>query len=220
MEVAEEDCPGGRHMSRYEVLRRRSRRVKLLSRFYMRQYWAMAEEVRVRHREYYWKYGKSPISADEVEEMVVEGGEEGMLGLGFEGVKGGERMMVLGKKKAEEGLQRCLFNGCHVRAMPLTSHCKTHILSDSKQTLYKACTFVLKSMQNGSVTCGKPVLRSVVPTLCTFHFQKAQKQVAHALKKAGLNNVHSSNKSAPKLHVLIAEYVRLIQGKRKEMKGP
>ncbi|KAK1289972.1 hypothetical protein QJS10_CPB18g00433 [Acorus calamus] len=102
--------------------------------------------------------------------------------------------------------------------MALTSYCASHILSDQKQTLYKSCTFVIKSTQNGLVTCGKPVLRSVVPTLCTFHFQKAQKQVAQALKKAGLNNIQSPNKPAPKLHVLVAEYVRLIQCKRREIK--
>ncbi|KAK1315276.1 hypothetical protein QJS10_CPA06g01414 [Acorus calamus] len=198
-----EDAAPGDHLSRYEVVQRRSRRVKQLARYYTRQYWALVEEVRVKHREYYWKFGKSPIVKEEEEEKVGvlkaedggSGGGEGKLGLGFEeGVK-------------EEKISRCLIGGCHLRAMALTSYCASHILSDRKQTLYKSCTFVIKSTQNGLVTCGKPVLRSVVPTLCTFHFQKAQKQVAQALKKAGLNNIQSSNKPAPKLHVLVAEAI-------------
>lgn len=70
------------------------------------------------------------------------------------------------------------------------------------------------SAQAGPITCGKPILRSTVPSLCNVHFQKAQKHVTRALKKAGLS-VSSSNKLAPKFHVIVAEYVREIQGKRK-----
>jgi hypothetical protein len=54
----------------------------------------------------------------------------------------------------------------------------------------------------------------MVPSLCNVHLQKAQQHVTRALKKAGLN-VSSSNKLAPKFHVVVAEYVREIQGKRK-----
>lgn len=70
------------------------------------------------------------------------------------------------------------------------------------------------SAQAGPITCGKPILRSTVPSLCTIHFQKAQKHVTRALKKAGLN-VTSSSKLAPKFHVIVAEYVRQIQAKRR-----
>lgn len=65
----------------------------------------------------------------------------------------------------------------------------------------------------GPITCGKPVLRAAVPSLCLNHFQKAQKHVARSLKKAGL----ATSSSTPKLHVIIAEYVRCIQAKRKDM---
>ncbi|KAF8402267.1 hypothetical protein HHK36_013219 [Tetracentron sinense] len=68
--------------------------------------------------------------------------------------------------------------------------------------------------QAGPVFCGKPTLRSTVPSLCTIHFQMAQKHVTRALKKAGLN-ITSSNKLAPKFHVLVAESVRQIQTKRR-----
>lgn len=47
-----------------------------------------------------------------------------------------------------------------------------------------------------------------------MHFQKAERHVARALKKAGLN-VTSPSKVAPKLHVVVAEYVRQIQTKRR-----
>lgn len=39
---------------------------------------------------------------------------------------------------------RCGFAGCKSRAMPLSRYCHPHVLSDSRQTLYKACTFVVK----------------------------------------------------------------------------
>ncbi|CAK9181998.1 unnamed protein product [Ilex paraguariensis] len=67
--------------------------------------------------------------------------------------------------------------------------------------------------QAGPITCGKPIMQSTVPSLCNIHFQKAQKHVTRALKKAGLNV--SSNKLAPKFHAIVAEYVREIQGKRR-----
>lgn len=44
--------------------------------------------------------------------------------------------------------------------------------------------------------------------------QKAEKHVARALKKAGLNG-STTNKLAPKFHVIIAEYVRQIQNNRR-----
>uniref|UniRef100_A0A803KU92 KAT8 regulatory NSL complex subunit 2 n=1 Tax=Chenopodium quinoa TaxID=63459 RepID=A0A803KU92_CHEQI len=68
--------------------------------------------------------------------------------------------------------------------------------------------------QQGPILCGRPILKSTVPSLCNIHFPKAQKDVKHALKKAGLN-VSSSSKLAPKFHVIIAEYVNLIQSKRR-----
>lgn len=73
------------------------------------------------------------------------------------------------------------------------------------------------SAQAGPITCGKPILKSTVPSLCTIHVQKAQKHVTQALRKAGLN-VSSSSKLAPKFHVIVTEYVRQIQAKRKAAK--
>ncbi|GJW53638.1 RNA-directed DNA polymerase, eukaryota [Tanacetum coccineum] len=49
---------------------------------------------------------------------------------------------------------------------------------------------------------------------CAPHFQKAEKHVARSLKKAGLNG-SSTNKLAPKFHVIIAEHVRQIQSNRR-----
>lgn len=64
------------------------------------------------------------------------------------------------------------------------------------------------------IQCGKPILKSTIPASCTLHLQNAEKHVTRALKKAGLN-VSSSTKLAPKFHVIVAEYVRQIQMKRR-----
>lgn len=74
--------------------------------------------------------------------------------------------------------------------------------------------FWISSAQQGPILCGRPILKSTIPSLCNIHFPKAQKDVKHALKKAGLN-VSSSSKLAPKFHVVIAEYVHQIQSKRR-----
>ncbi|MCD7460004.1 hypothetical protein HAX54_042653, partial [Datura stramonium] len=70
------------------------------------------------------------------------------------------------------------------------------------------------SSPTGPILCGKPILRSTVPSYCSLHFQKAEKHVTRALKKAGLN-VSNTSKLAPKFHVIVAEYVSQIQNKRR-----
>ncbi|XP_021652146.2 uncharacterized protein LOC110643919 isoform X2 [Hevea brasiliensis] len=186
------------HLTRQELLKRRSYNLKQLSKCYRDHYWALMEELKIQYRDYYWKYGVSPFKEDHplLQQQKLEQGCAVEIG---------------------ENNHRCLFVGCKLKAMALNSFCHLHILSDAKQKLYKPCGYVIKSAQSGPITCGKPILRSTVPSLCTVHFQKAQKHVTRALKKAGLN-VSSSSKLAPKFHVIVAEYVRQIQAKRKAAK--
>ncbi|XP_010930914.2 uncharacterized protein [Elaeis guineensis] len=195
-------------LSREEVLRRRSRRVKQLERCYRRQYWALAEEFRAKHREYCWTFGVRPLE---------EGGGPGLGKDASPAAAGREGSRENGVAWKGFG-SRCGFAGCRSRAMPLTRFCHPHILSDGRQTLYKACTFVVKSAPTGSIICGKPVLRAEVPSLCSMHFKRAQKSVSQALKKAGLNLLTSS-KSTPNFHVIIAECIHQIQSKRRAALG-
>ncbi|XP_073098497.1 uncharacterized protein [Elaeis guineensis] len=121
-------------LSREEVLRRRSRRVKQLERCYRRQYWALAEEFRAKHREYCWTFGVRPLE---------EGGGPGLGKDASPAAAGREGSRENGVAWKGFG-SRCGFAGCRSRAMPLTRFCHPHILSDGRQTLYKACTFVVK----------------------------------------------------------------------------
>ena len=136
-------------LTREEVLRRRARQARQLAKFYRKFYWALMEDLRRKHREYYWKFGKSPILEDEGEERengyMVENGNgnsgqinghphhngsrdcDGKLGLGFGG-----------------SFNECLVDRCQSKAMPLTRYCHPHILLDPKQTLYKRCKFVIR----------------------------------------------------------------------------
>lgn len=142
-------------LTREEVLQRRSRRVKQLERYYRSQYWALMEEVRAKHRDYYWEYGKSPFMEEGEEEeagwpsgravAAERSGENGgrRLGLGLvRNGKGGER---------DVKWKRCGFQGCKAKAMALTSFCHLHILSDPKQKLYKPCTYVVKRFRSFSL---------------------------------------------------------------------
>ncbi|CAL1365996.1 unnamed protein product [Linum trigynum] len=232
------------HLTRHELLKRRSHLLKQLSRCYRDHYWALMEELKGQYREYYWKYGVSPFK-EEQQQVGLEDGGEGdreREGGNFSSVEamdesnhGGNLPIVAAaaacggnnsngnlSSKGEIEMKNCLSSrckspGCRLKAMALTAYCHLHILCDTKQKLYKACTFVIKSAQAGPITCGKPILRSTVPALCTVHFQKAQQHMTRALKKAGLN-VSSSSKLAPKFHVIVAEYVRQIQAKRRAAK--
>ncbi|KAI7742923.1 hypothetical protein M8C21_008728 [Ambrosia artemisiifolia] len=201
------------HLSRQHVLNRRSHHINQLSKCYRDHYWALMEDIRVRYREYVWKFGMSPFQEDcneeekknnnvKVDQQVVrDDGDEIIVD-------------VCNGSDVSNSLV-CGFNGCKMKAMTLTRFCHLHILSDPNQQLYKPCEFILKSAHAGLAPCGKPVLRSIVPSLCSMHFLKAQQHVVRALRKAGLN-ITSMNKSGPKFHVIISEYVREIQEKRKK----
>ncbi|KAJ3694209.1 hypothetical protein LUZ60_009689 [Juncus effusus] len=185
-------------LSREEVLRLRVKRLRRLEAVYRRQYWVLMEEIRAKHREYCWEHGKSPLEEEEEEEKGGEG-EEGGGGLGLE----------TGDRK------RCPYAGCKAKAMPLTTFCHQHILSDRNQTLYKQCHYVIRStQQTGQIICGKPVLKAATTSLCPIHLQKTQKGIILSLKKAGLN-ASSNNKTLPIFNSMIVESVRQIQSKRR-----
>ncbi|XVF76916.1 hypothetical protein PTKIN_Ptkin13bG0305900 [Pterospermum kingtungense] len=203
------------HLTRQELLKRRLQNLTQLSRCYRDHYWALMEDLKFQYRVYYWKFGVSPFKHDHNQEPdhaeVAAAPPPNIEGSGDNVNTGNNNNISSGLDFTNN---QCLFVGCKFKAMALTSFCHLHILSDSKQKLYKACTYVIKSAHAGPITCGKPILRSTVPSLCTVHFQKAQKHVNRALKKAGLN-VSSSTKLAPKFHVIVAEYVHQIQAKRR-----
>lgn len=173
------------------------------------------EELKIKHKEYYWIHGKSPYEEDEKNKKRkrdLNSDKENFEWNTKLGINGGGE--VEAEEREEEGVRKCSASGCKARAMALTTFCYTHILSDSKQKLYKGCAYVVKSAQGRRVLCGKPALISTVPSLCPMHCQKAERLVARALKKAGLG-VSSPSKLAPKLHVIVTEFVRQIQTKRR-----
>ncbi|XWS55438.1 hypothetical protein CRYUN_Cryun09bG0000400 [Craigia yunnanensis] len=214
--------PRASHLTRQELLKRRLQHLRQLSRCYRDRYWALMEELKIQYRDYYWKFGVSPFKHDHNQEPgdaeIAANPTNNNEGSG-DNVNSNNINANNNSSLDFKNNHRCLFVGCKFKAMALTSFCHLHILSDSKQKLYKACTYVIKSAHAGPITCGKPILRSTIPSLCTVHFQKAQKHVNRALKKAGLN-VSSSSKLAPKFHVIVAEYVHQIQAKRRaSLKG-
>ncbi|XP_050206160.1 uncharacterized protein LOC126655862 [Mercurialis annua] len=187
------------HLTHEELVTRRSRRLKQLSKIYRTHYWALMEELRTKYKEYYWKYGKSPFKENNNNNKNNGFGDLNNGKLGFDD---------------QLGIRKCEVNGCEETPMALTKFCYSHILLDSEQKLYKGCTFVAKSVQGRRVLCGKIVLSSIVPALCPPHFQKAETYMAQALRKAGLN-VSSPSVVAPKLHVIVREFVHQIQTKRR-----
>ncbi|CAN8315566.1 unnamed protein product [Cochlearia groenlandica] len=208
------------HLTRPELLRRRSHNLKQLAKCYRDHYWALMEDLKAQHREYYWKYGVSPFKDEQNQpskrrRLGAEGGGDGDAVEGS-GDNGGNNEGVNGVRADQypnSSPGNCMY-GCKAKAMALTRYCHLHILKDSKQKLYTGCTNVIKRAPSGPLLCGKPTLASTVPALCNVHFQKAQKHVTRALKDAG-HNVSATSKPPPKLHVIVAEFVHHIQEKRK-----
>ncbi|XP_050363021.1 uncharacterized protein LOC126781939 isoform X2 [Argentina anserina] len=108
------------HVPRRDVLRRRSQNLKQLAKCYRDHYWALMEDLKIHYRDYYWNYGVSPVHENNNNN---NGGGDG---------------------DNDKFNRRCSSIGCKLTAMALTSFCQLHILSDSKQRLYKACDYVIK----------------------------------------------------------------------------
>ncbi|XP_047331375.1 INO80 complex subunit D-like [Impatiens glandulifera] len=196
-------------LTREEVLKRRSIQMKRLIKLYKEHYWTMMEELKSRHKDYYWEYGTSPFQDDEGAGGVVDGYNNSLPGTSNNNGSNNFNKSVVGFNG-----NRCEVHSCKLKPMALTRFCFAHILSDSKQKLYKGCSYVIKSLPNGPVYCMKPVLRSTVPLLCSMHLGKAEKHVTKALKKAG-HIATSKSKPAPKIHIVLAEFVCHIVAKRK-----
>lgn len=117
-----------RFLTREELLRRRLRRSRQLARCYRAHYWTLMEDLRSKYRHYCWTYGKSPFKdhhTNNNNEATAES-ENGVV--------------------CDDGddIVRCRFGGCKSKAMALTRFCHAHILSDSKQKLYRGCRTVAK----------------------------------------------------------------------------
>ncbi|KAL9842654.1 putative DNA-binding domain, KAT8 regulatory NSL complex subunit 2 [Arabidopsis thaliana] len=186
------------HITRSELLKRRSHNLKQLAKCYRDNYWALMEDVKAQHRDYWWKYGISQFKDENNQSNKRRRlGQEGDIGDGGDAVEGsGDNVTnndgVKSDQYANSNCGSCMY-GCKAKAMALTKYCQLHILKDSKQKLYTGCTNVIKRAPAGPLLCGKPTLASTVPALCNIHFQKAQKHVAKALKDAG-HNVSSTSK--------------------------
>lgn len=149
------------HLTRQELLKRRSFNLKQLSKCYRDNYWALMEELKIQYRDYYWKYGVSPFKEDHslLQQQKQEKGGGGSVVDREVGVREGGSFSIevigennngnssVSNNKGDVDFNnnhRCLFVGCKLKAMALTSYCHLHILSDAKQKLYKPCGYVIK----------------------------------------------------------------------------
>ncbi|KAJ6987416.1 hypothetical protein NC653_020619, partial [Populus alba x Populus x berolinensis] len=153
------------YLTHLELVTWRSRRYKQLAQIYRTHYWTLMEELKVKHKEYCWKYGKSPYKEDEKNKKRKRdfNNDKEIFELNAKlGIRdgGGE---AEDEERGEGGLRKCLAAGFNAKAMALTS------------------------AQGRPVLCQKPVLISTVSSLCSMHFQKAERQVARALKKEDLS---------------------------------
>ena len=135
---SQEDLPLSRatHLTRPELLRRRSHCLKQLSKCYKDHYWALMEELKSQYRRYCWEFGSIPFQHQQPQKQFQKNNDNNLI---FEG--SGENVS---NKNKNINNPRCLFVGCKLKAMALTSFCHLHILSDSKQKLYKPCDYVIK----------------------------------------------------------------------------
>lgn len=122
-EEADMILSGASHLTRREVLRRRSQQLRQLANCYRDHYWALMEDLKLQYRHYYWKFGVSPLrrNNDDGRGFAVEDEDDNAL----------------------KNSGRCAFVGCKFKAMALTCFCHLHILSDTMQKLYKPCNFVI-----------------------------------------------------------------------------
>ncbi|GAQ80766.1 hypothetical protein KFL_000610440 [Klebsormidium nitens] len=170
-----------------ELARRRAAQMKRLLKLYRLQYWGLIEEMRSKHRRYFLRQGTSGWKEE-------------------------------GEGAATEGTMRpvCSKAGCTDRAMPASSFCFQHILCDPRQQLYCACIH----SPSPDEPCPRPVLRAVVPALCAQHAalrktsQSPRQRPSSAGSSAGGATSSSSMLPVPPVHVLMNEYIRVLQRHR------
>ncbi|XP_049349257.1 uncharacterized protein LOC125813827 [Solanum verrucosum] len=104
------------------------------------------EEVKVKHREYCWKFGISVFQEDEDKSNKV-----GTLGTGE---NNGNAVIS----------NPCGVHGCKSKAMSLMRFCHIHILSEQK--LYKACSFAIKRFPDTFYPCAKIALAPSKKNMC------------------------------------------------------
>lgn len=134
------------HLTRHQLLRRRAFRLGQLSRCYRDHYWALMEELKIQYKQYYWNFGVSPfkeINYNNNEKNVIEGSGENVNNIINNNCENNNTSGNNNNNNINNNC-RCLFVGCKLKAMALTSFCHLHILSDSKQKLYKPCDYVIK----------------------------------------------------------------------------
>ncbi|KNA20144.1 hypothetical protein SOVF_055100 [Spinacia oleracea] len=213
-------------LTRQEVMQRRERKLRKLADCYRDHYWSLMEEVRRKHREYYWTYGKSPCKEEGDEGEERENGVANGSLVNGNGVSNGGNGVVNGSNdddvgggnKLEVGFKHCSYNGCEGKAMALTQFCILHIMHDKKQVLYIKCKYpkLRDDGRLGSLLCNKAILNSTSPPFCNKHTLEAKKHISQALKKNGVSAT-LSNKVASKFHLVVNEYVQLIQSKRRDI---
>ncbi|KAK9735839.1 hypothetical protein RND81_04G231900 [Saponaria officinalis] len=194
------------YLTRQELMKRRASRLRRLANCYKHHYWLLMEDVRRKHREFIWKFG------DDLCKQPRYGGVEGANGVVADCAEGVDNN---GGKLGFDGgnFNWCSFPNCRSKAMALTSYCHSHILSDSRQVLYTKCQFPHKCGVD-PIICGKPVLRSTVPSMCVNHMKMSRQNIQRSLKRNGASNT-ASNKLGSNFHLVITEYVRLIQNRRR-----
>ncbi|XP_020867691.1 INO80 complex subunit D isoform X2 [Arabidopsis lyrata subsp. lyrata] len=138
MAVEDQILGSSSHITRTELLRRRSHNLKQLARCYRDHYWALMEDLKAQHRYYSWNYGVSPFK-DENHQQNKRRKVEGQTGDEIEGSGDNDNDGVKAGNCVACG------NGCKSKAMALTNYCQLHILMDKKQKLYTSCTYVNKS---------------------------------------------------------------------------
>ncbi|KAH0709246.1 hypothetical protein KY284_010673 [Solanum tuberosum] len=106
------------------------------------------EEVKLKHREYCWKFGMTVFQEDEDKSNKV-----GTLGTGE---NNGNAVIS----------NSCGVHGCKSKAMLLMRFCHMHILSDFKQKLYKACSFAIKRFPDTFYPCAKIALTPSKKNMC------------------------------------------------------
>ncbi|KAL2941471.1 INO80 complex subunit D [Bienertia sinuspersici] len=203
-------------LTRQEVLKRRVRRLKRLSKCYRDYYWLLMEELRQKHREYYWFYGKGPFVEESEADDEVEEGKNGNLHSNCDTKVGNDDKLG---SVYSGSVNWCVYPTCKGKAMALTSYCILHIVLDKKQMLYKGCKYPLQRVgggEYGSLICGRAILKSVSPSVCPAHAGQAKKEISQALKKGGVTGSLCKKVSSKfNFHLVISEYVHRIQSRRR-----
>nr|CAH7762241.1 unnamed protein product [Callosobruchus chinensis] len=115
--------------------------------------------------------------------------------------------LVDGTITKQQSIAKCLFTEggvkCGEKPLPLTRHCRKHILEDSNQVLFKVCGKV-----NGDIECTTPVAAIFEDSTCALHKDVPPLRSYSQIRKDSESDMDESGEAQAQYHPQFSDNIK------------